>query len=89
MVAMSEDVHELPDGGPFLCTGPVFVVRLRADVSTTDGELLARAGLYEARDSSPTDGEREITIWSPDYFARGELGGGWVGLPDRTWTLVG
>jgi hypothetical protein len=87
MVIVAEKVNELPDERLFLCTGPVFVVRLHADITTAEGHLVARAGLYEAQDSSPSEKEREITIWSPDYYARGEGNGGWVGLPDWQWSL--
>lgn len=89
MVVVAEKVNELPDERLFLCTGPVFVVRLPQDIETADGKLVARAGLYEAQDSSPTDTEREITIWSPEYYARGDQDGGWVGLPDSKWLVPG
>lgn len=88
MVIVAEKVNELPDERLFLCTGPVFVVRLEEDVMTGDGHLVARAGLYEAQDSSPSETQQEITIWSPDYYARGNLDGGWVGLPSAKWSLA-
>lgn len=87
MVIVTEKVNELPDERLFLCTGPVFVVRLDEDITTAEGDLVARAGLYEAQDSSPSEKEREITIWSPDYYARGDQNGGWVGLPDCKWSV--
>ena len=78
-----EEVTQLPEGASPFGTGPVFVVRLHEDATSCHGNVIARAGLYEAQQASGSP-EGHISVWSPDHYA----GAMWVGLPIYGWSFA-
>lgn len=78
----------LPEGASPFGTGPVFEVVVRSDVETFHGNVQVSAGRYQAQQSTHGD-EGDITLWSPNYYARGDRDGGWVSLPPWSWTFPG
>lgn len=82
-VASVKAEHEAPETSPF-GVGEPFIVVIPEDVTTCHGNVSVTAGTYKAWQAHHGQ-EGEISLWSPNYYARGDRDGGWVGLPPWSW----
>lgn len=79
---------ELPaDGSPF-GVGPKFEIVVRTDITTHHGNVSVKAGRYEAQQSDDAP-EGVVSVWSPEYYAKGDRDGGWVSIAAHMWTFPG
>lgn len=78
------DTVRLPVSRTPFGVGPTFEIVVPTDVHSFHGNLVTRAGRYEAQQTRNAP-EGVVTVWSPDHYA----GALWVSLAVTDWTFPG